>query len=164
MLHTLRSALVALCLIATTQALQGQHPNPIHLEVSITGNATAQGEFPWPFNLATSIKSDWFYSDTNQSFWLSDIAMLFDKSEVRHLSVERYSARQFPSPTLLNKMLLRVWNTKVGQPTQWINWAEGSFWSVECKIELENGKFATLITDRGHFCYQNAEGYRWFFK
>jgi hypothetical protein len=94
---------------------------------------------------------------------LAQIAKLLDGGEIRRIRVERYSRLHFSSADAVRVALLKLWSLEVDAPQPQIPWAEQTDWTIECRVELKNGKLARLITDGWHSCYQDAEGYRWFY-
>lgn len=64
----------------------------------------------------------------------------------------------------LRETVLSVWNGKVQSSTCFMNWAEGELWSVEARLEFEDGKRGVLITDGMHVALKGHDGTTWFFR
>ena len=43
-----------------------------------------------------------------------------------------------------------------------IGWAENNDWFLECRLELEGGETAHLVTDTSHIYLEDPQGYGWF--
>jgi hypothetical protein len=111
-----------------------------------------------------NMKPGWAKPSSPAPLRLFDMARLLDGDEIRSIRVDKYLTSQFPTPESVRQVLLRLWGTEVDAPELSIPWAESSWWSIQCRIELKSGESANLITDGWHSCYQNAQGYRWFFR
>jgi hypothetical protein len=111
-----------------------------------------------------NMKPGWAKPSPHAPLRLFDMARLLDGDEIRSIRVDKYLTSQFPTPEAVRQVLLRLWGTEVDAPESYIAWAESSWWSIQCRIELKSGKSAYLTTDGWHSCYQNAQGYRWFFR
>lgn len=150
-------------LVAAAACSQPKPPLPTAVSIEIQEGAASPtfSFFPRPDQ---NKKPGWAKPTSPAPLHLFDIARLLDGDEIRLIRVDKYLTSEFPTPQSVRQALLRLWSTEVDALESSIPWAEFSWWSVRCRIELKSGKSANLVTDGWRSCYQNAEGYRWFFR
>lgn len=92
----------------------------------------------------------------------------FVGGKVKTLRVLRTAPfRPFAKPPALDEArqkLKRVWQGKFQQFACQIDWAEGTFWSIEALMEFGDGKRSPLITDGVHVALQDHNGNSAFFR
>lgn len=68
-----------------------------------------------------------------------------------------------PSPSA-REIVRRVWTGTFNGATCYIDWAEGSGWSLEAEVEFEDGRHGGFISDGWHVMLQDHAGKTWFLR
>jgi len=100
----------------------------------------------------------------------SFVEFLRPKEPVRFV-VDRYIPNATPwggpaswTPDSLKAELQAMMTARMeGMFTQ-VQWSEGHTWSVATTLIFKDGKQGKILLDGLHGCYEDPEGYRWFFR
>ena len=109
---------------------------------------------------AARIKPGWKAPTTGLSMRLSAIVQLLDGARVSRFVIESFEGPRQSAAEAVD----RLQNADLDLPATTIGWAEGHRWPIRARVELSNGKTARLVTDGSHTCYENVQGFRWFFR
>lgn len=67
-----------------------------------------------------------------------------------------------PSNEELRNTLGKVWQGKFQTASCFIDWAEGTSWSLEAVVEFYDGTQSGIVTDGSHVAFQDHDGNSWF--
>ena len=89
----------------------------------------------------------------------------FEGENVKSIRVIRFTNSQASlTKKQLQNELLKVWLGKFQTVYCYLPWDEVALWSIEAKIEFEDGKWSALITDGVHVALQDHDGKGWYFR
>ena len=89
----------------------------------------------------------------------------FEGENVKSIRVIRFANSQASlTKKQLQNELLKVWLGKFQTVYCYLPWDEVALWSIEAKIEFEDGKWSALITDGVHVALQDHDGKGWYFR
>jgi hypothetical protein len=68
------------------------------------------------------------------------------------------------TPVQIRELLRKVWLGTFSSASCGIDWAEGTYWTVEATIEFDDGKQCSLLTDGGHVRVRDRSGEYWYMR
>jgi len=80
---------------------------------------------------------------------------------VKTIRVLRFATPANISP---RDVVRKVWNGKFETSTCYVDWAEMTFWTLEARVEFQDGRQGLLITDGMHVVLQDHDGMTWFLR
>jgi len=88
-------------------------------------------------------------------------------AKVKRIVVEQISesgGRTPLRPEQIEDTVKRVWTGTFQSRSFFINWAEPVGWSVQAKLEFEDGATGLLLTDGNHVALRDRDGNQWFLR
>ena len=91
--------------------------------------------------------------------------------EVVRIQVDHYDARvgtwgareQWTDDSV-GRALLGLLTSRAEGMWNMILWSEGNVWSVDATVVFKSGNKGRVLYDGLHVCYEDPDGYRWFFR
>lgn len=75
---------------------------------------------------------------------------------------------RFAGPTMgssnVQEAVRKVWEGKFQSSSCFVDWAEPTMWSIEARVDFEDGTRGVLITDGSHVAFQGHDGKSWFLR
>ena len=100
----------------------------------------------------------------------SFVESLRPKEPVRFV-VDRYNPKAIPwggaaswTPDSLKAELQAMMTARMEGMFRQVEWSEGYTWSVSATLDFKDGKQGKILLDGLHGCYEDPDGYRWFFR
>jgi hypothetical protein len=83
---------------------------------------------------------------------------------IRILRFTRFGPRAELQVSEVQELVRKVWMGKFQASSCFIDWAEGTLWLLEARLEFEDGHRGALFTDGSHVALQGYDGKSWFFR
>jgi hypothetical protein len=101
---------------------------------------------------------------------VSFVEFLLPEEPLRFV-VERYNPAAIPwrgvaswTPDSLKAELQAMLTARMEGMFWQVEWSEGYTWSVATTLTFKDGKQGKVLLDGLHGCYEDPDGYRWFFR
>jgi hypothetical protein len=92
-------------------------------------------------------------------------------AEIARIVVDLYDPGATPwgdtrpwTPESLERHVAAMLLTPLGEASPFIDWSENNLWSAAATLTFSDDRQGRLVFDGLHGCYQDPDGYRWFFR